>query len=352
MALSGQLSDLSLAELIEFFCNQRKTGRLRVSYPRAPGFFYFQKGTMVDAKIGALNGVEAVYYSLTLENASFNFSAAFEPSRRTIHQPWAQVALEGLRRMDEGIAPSEAFPDGFDASFMEDVEGSNEVAVAGEDETEELIPLVKQVRKPLITSEMPLSLSVEHASGGRRSMMVYGVIAVVVLLSIAAVGFPAGWYSKKQAPNVAQPSTGSSGEQSLTNNASGNTTQQAPSQTGEASSVNPNDVSNVGPVNENGALAARREREARERDRLKATEGKTDPASAKPGASPASSTASDPTKKPEATKAKTTTVQVTYDEAGRVTQASGGDANALRIARQKRFPAGKPGSATVTIPVN
>ena len=79
MALSGQLSDLSLAELIEFFCNQRKTGRLRVSYPRAPGFFYFQKGTMVDAKIGALNGVEAVYYALTLENASFNFSAAFEP---------------------------------------------------------------------------------------------------------------------------------------------------------------------------------------------------------------------------------------------------------------------------------
>ena len=29
---------------------------------------------------------------------------------------------------------------------------------------------------------------------------------------------------------------------------------------------------------------------------------------------------------------------VTYDESGRVTQASGGDANALRIARQKRFP--------------
>jgi hypothetical protein len=35
-----------------------------------------------------------------------------------------------------------------------------------------------------------------------------------------------------------------------------------------------------------------------------------------------------------------------------VTQASGGDANALRIARQKRFPAGKPGSATISIPLN
>jgi hypothetical protein len=49
---------------------------------------------------------------------------------------------------------------------------------------------------------------------------------------------------------------------------------------------------------------------------------------------------------------KRVTVQVSYDENGRVTQASGGDATALRIARQKRFPAGKAGSATVTIPIN
>jgi hypothetical protein len=45
-------------------------------------------------------------------------------------------------------------------------------------------------------------------------------------------------------------------------------------------------------------------------------------------------------------------VTVTYDESGRVTQASGGDASAIRIARQKRFPAGKAGSATITIPIN
>jgi hypothetical protein len=49
---------------------------------------------------------------------------------------------------------------------------------------------------------------------------------------------------------------------------------------------------------------------------------------------------------------KMVSVQVTYDEAGRVTQASGGDATALRIARQKRFPAGKAGSSTITIPMN
>jgi hypothetical protein len=59
-------------------------------------------------------------------------------------------------------------------------------------------------------------------------------------------------------------------------------------------------------------------------------------------------------KKPEAIKPgpKMISVQVTYDEAGRVTQTSGGDGTAQRIARQKRFPAGKAGSTTITIPIN
>jgi len=52
MALTGHLSDLSLSELIEFFCNQRKTGCLNVLYPQGHGCFYLQTGSVVDAKIG------------------------------------------------------------------------------------------------------------------------------------------------------------------------------------------------------------------------------------------------------------------------------------------------------------
>src|SRR6185295_12762343 len=105
MALTGELSDLSLSELIEFFCNQRKTGRLKVIYPHLPGYFYIQAGSLVDARIGSFSGIEAVYYALTLPNASFKFDQELEAEQRTIHQPWTQVVLEGLRRMDEGIVP-------------------------------------------------------------------------------------------------------------------------------------------------------------------------------------------------------------------------------------------------------
>src|SRR2546425_2821271 len=112
MALTGELSDLSLAELIEFFCNQRKSGRLKLIYSIGPGYFYLQAGSVVHARIGILRGIEAVYYALTLPNASFAFSPAFEPPEHTINQPWTSVVLEGLRRMDEGVRPSDAFPDG------------------------------------------------------------------------------------------------------------------------------------------------------------------------------------------------------------------------------------------------
>ena len=103
MPLKGELNDLSLAEVIEFFCNQRKTGRLTVSYPQAPAYFYLQAGSVVHAAVGSLRGIEAVYYALTQSNASFNFSTAYEAPAQTINQPWTSVVLEGLRRMDETL---------------------------------------------------------------------------------------------------------------------------------------------------------------------------------------------------------------------------------------------------------
>ena len=82
MALTGHLSDLSLSELIEFFCNQRKSGRLKVLYPQGAGYFYLQAGSVVDARIGVLHGIDAVYYALTLPNAQFEFSVDVEAKRK------------------------------------------------------------------------------------------------------------------------------------------------------------------------------------------------------------------------------------------------------------------------------
>ena len=344
MALTGQLSDLSLTELIEFFCNQRKTGRLKVAYTPAPGFFYFHSGDLVDAKIGVLNGVEAVYFALTLHNASFKFSPSFSATRRTIHQPWTQVALEGLRRLDEGIKPEEAFVDG-DLSYLNEPEFADDHA---DDLGEELAPAIKSAKKSMPVS--PLSLTVEGAAEkGKSKATVYAVVAAAIVLIVMAAGVPAGWYSKKASTAAAQPPAAEPKPQQAAEAAGSNPTSDLPANQAEQSLTEaPAPDSSA---NDAAALAARREREAR--DRQKAAERASAQAKAQDSAAALNPNA-DAAKKPEPAKAapKMVSVQVTYDEAGHVTSASGGDSNALRIARQKRFPAGKAGSTTVTIPIN
>jgi hypothetical protein len=82
-------------KLIEFFCNQRKTGRLEVVYPVGPGHFYLKSGSVVHAELGELRGIDAIYFALTQPNASFTFSASFEPPEQN-HQ--SALDLSGIGR--------------------------------------------------------------------------------------------------------------------------------------------------------------------------------------------------------------------------------------------------------------
>jgi hypothetical protein len=381
MALTGQLSDMSLAELIEFFCNQRKTGRLKIDYQRGHSVFFIREGELVDAKVGALSGVDAVYFSLTLPNAAFDFSPDVQALRRTINDKWTQVVLEGLRRLDEGLSPTEvdAFggwsPTDADLAQMldqvehldsssksqngssskakkADARSSGAKSQAVRADADEGAPS----SKPAPSAE-PFSMMMESAGGsgggGSKKKLVFAAVAAAVLLACAAVAVPlmknsgganaapaAAIAPQPVAPAAApEPSASASAE-----SANADATEAANT---EASAAN--------------ADAARREaidRERRERERKRkeeaakkddaATDAASDPAASKPLA-------------PTPAGPKSVRVSVNYDEAGRVTQASvagttpGAEAygsTAVRIARGRRFPTGKAGSTVVTIPVN
>src|SRR5215218_2734815 len=277
MALTGHLSDLSLSELIEFFCNQRKSGRLKVLYPKGAGYFFLQAGSVVDARIGMLHGIDAVYYALTLPNAEFEFSADMEAKHRTINQPWTQVVLEGLRRLDENIAPGVAFP----PDYVQDMDELHETPVESTSQSE-----VSE------NSSAPSFLSFGKESGSRRKPLFIGAIAVAILASVAVIGVPAGWYSSKKA--AAAP------VETLT---------QAPapqsSQTETQVQAQPVTEEAAPATEDAAALALKRQRE-KER---KAREAKN-AENAGTVAAPA----------PEAPKsnAKRVVVTVTYDESGRV----------------------------------
>ncbi len=322
MALTGHLSDLSLSELIEFFCNQRKTGQLKVRYPQGDGYFYLQSGSVMDARIGVLRGIDAVYYSLTLPSAKFEFSASPEPTERTINQPWTQVVLEGLRRLDEGVVPPPAFPAEYNA------ESENENNEAG--------PVVEEASSDLENLRVPSFLSfISKESMAKRRYMVASAVVVAVLLSVAAIGVPAGWYGRREAPAVVNQPT----SPAIAVAPPSPVVEEAPA------------VEAPEPDENLAALAAKRQRDkekAAAREERMAVQNQ----SAVTTPVPPTQAPLNPVQQPAKPGPKKVTVTVTYDESGRVTQASGGDASAVRIARQKRFPAGKAGSATITIPIN
>jgi len=385
MPLTGELSDLSLAELIEFFCNQRKTGRLDLLYPEAPAHFFLQTGNVVHAEIGALRGIEAVYYTLTLANASFKFSSNTEIPQPTINQPWASVVLEGLRRMDEGISPLNPFPNGIAQPPVEAkeqvvdeaeqvaassehvidyseqrVDASEQVIEASKDqpdatysssptELEPVVPPHTHATKQIETA--PLFLDIQSSGTFAYGPWKLGAIFGSVVLVIAVIAVPWGWYARSKTRLSAEPQTVTSEvpQSTVVANSSSN----AQPETTNTPGVTPADPSPAAnesvATNSANAEAEKKAREARLRE-----EARLKLRTAESASSSTVSSAPQPVKEqsPPAGPPKRVTVQVTYDENGRVTQASGGDATALRIARQKRFPAGKAGSATVTIPIN
>jgi len=364
MALTGELTDLSLAELIEFFCNQRKTGRLKVVYPTGAGYFYLQSGSVVHARVGDLRGIEAVYFALTQRNASFTFSPAFEAPEHSINQPWTSVVLEGLRRMDEGIHPPNPFSEGASSPVEEaeslpieeikpqPVEAKPKVVepVAAHAEKPAEVPRPPVEKPPQLSKTpakaVPFLSHVEQSSRFATKPWKLGLVFAAIVLIVGVVAVPWGWYSRSKAARLAnEPKPVVTTEQAASNS------EVAPT---ESPAAQPETDAAAPVANSEATDLARRQREARLREEARARE-KAAEATALPGQQPLPAVATQSAPKPQMSPsagAKKVTVQVTYDENGRVTQASGGDATALRIARQKRFPAGKPGSATVTIPIN
>lgn len=337
MPLTGELSDLSLAELIEFFCNQRKTGRLKVTYSIGPGYFYLQNGSVVHARIGVLRGIEAVYYALTLPNASFNFSPAFEPPEHSINQPWTSVVLEGLRRLDEGIMPRSPFPDGDHHLIEESKAPSEKVAdhkTRAKSQSREAGKVPPESAGFPVKDMAFLSQTTNSASWTSRPWMLGAVIAAVVLI-VGVIGVPWGLYARNKAAKAANQTAAPVENPSTDATAASN----------QPSESQP-EVTSPPAAGDTSELAARRLKEARAKEKARAQEVQSARTSRPVSDSSAKNNSS------LATGSRKVTVTVTYDENGRVTQASGGDPTALRIARQKRFPAGKAGSATVTIPIN
>ena len=95
VVLTGHLSNYPLSDLVGILRHQKKSGRLLIEYAKGPATFFFQNGELIDARMNELVGLQAICVALAQPEASFNFNPLIQSPRRSI-EPSLQRAVSEL----------------------------------------------------------------------------------------------------------------------------------------------------------------------------------------------------------------------------------------------------------------
>ena len=103
-ALSGNLSFLNLAELLQLLGSNTSTGILRITnkYAPEPGLVYFRKGNPVHALNDQMSGLDAIFSLFGWSEGEFAFSEESYDGETTIKKSRMEIILDGLRKLDDG----------------------------------------------------------------------------------------------------------------------------------------------------------------------------------------------------------------------------------------------------------
>ena len=95
VVLTGHLRNYPLSDLVGILRHQKKSGRLLIEYTKGPATFFFQNGELIDARMNDLIGLQAICVALAQPEASFNFNPLIQSPRRSI-EPSLQRAVSEL----------------------------------------------------------------------------------------------------------------------------------------------------------------------------------------------------------------------------------------------------------------
>jgi CRP-like cAMP-binding protein len=104
--LSGNLSFLNLADLIQLIGSNGATGILRIlgHYSQHPGLIYFENGNPINAENGTLTGIDALNSLFGWIRGEFEFIRQSKvTSEKNITKSRMQVIMDGTRMLDDGL---------------------------------------------------------------------------------------------------------------------------------------------------------------------------------------------------------------------------------------------------------
>jgi ABC-type branched-subunit amino acid transport system substrate-binding protein len=104
VALSGNLSETSFTDLVQFYNISRQTAAVTIVSPAGPEHdvvVFMEGGEIVDARFGDIIGVEAVRRALRLREGEFHVDLNVTTEKRTVFEPCNKLLLEELVSDDE-----------------------------------------------------------------------------------------------------------------------------------------------------------------------------------------------------------------------------------------------------------
>ncbi len=99
--VSGSLSEMDLPDLVQVLSQGRKTGALRISGASGDGEIHFAEGKIVHVTFKGVEGENAFYDMLHLNDGQFQVDPAFKPDKVSIKISVESLLLEGMRLLDE-----------------------------------------------------------------------------------------------------------------------------------------------------------------------------------------------------------------------------------------------------------
>jgi hypothetical protein len=110
MSFQGSLSELPLSDIVQLVAVSGKTGMFSMTRASEKGYVYLRNGHITHAKLGDVEGEDAIYALALWSQGSFQFSPGIESESRTISRSNTNLLLEAARRSDEWKILSKKIP--------------------------------------------------------------------------------------------------------------------------------------------------------------------------------------------------------------------------------------------------
>jgi hypothetical protein len=110
MSFQGSLNELPLSDIVQLVAVSGKTGMFSMTRGSEKGYVYLQNGQITHAKLGEVEGEDAIYALALWNQGTFQFSPGVESEARTIGRSNTNLLLEAARRSDEWKILSKKIP--------------------------------------------------------------------------------------------------------------------------------------------------------------------------------------------------------------------------------------------------